>query len=134
MGLVEQLKSFVAVKGRLDLQTMATAIPSPNSYVTAVEGPDGTLTLEAPLEMTGSKLWSAMARRSKANPIKKFELEQVGAFIWKQCDGKTSFQTLSKRVQREYKLTRVEADASLGAFLLMLSQRRLITMMVDKKK
>jgi hypothetical protein len=78
-------------------------------------------------------MWAAMARRSKANPIKKFELEEVGAFIWEQLDGKSSFQTLSKRIQKEYKLGRMEADASLAAFLEMLSQRRLITLMVEKK-
>lgn len=133
MGLVERLKGWVGTRGRLDRATMARAIPVPNDFVVTERTETGGLVLSAPLELTGSRMWSAMARRSKANPIKKFELEEVGAFIWEQLDGKSSFQALSKRVQKEYKLGRMEADASLAAFLEMLSQRRLITLMVDKK-
>jgi hypothetical protein len=133
MGLVQRISGFGAQKNRLDPKVMAKALPFRNDFVIEIDQPDGGLALQAPLEETGKGFWAALAKRSRTKPHKTFELEPVGAFIWRQCDGKTTFQSISKRLQAEYKLSRIEADASLGAFLQMLSQRRLITMMVDKK-
>ncbi len=133
MNLLGAIKGYVANQKRLDPKVMARALPTRNAFVTEEPTPDGGVALKAPIEQTGRGIMPALARRSKLNPEKTFELEPVGAFIWKQCDGKTTFNTISKRLQSEYKLSRIEADASLGAFLQMLSQRRLITMMVDKK-
>jgi len=65
---------------------------------------------------------------------KQFELEPIGAFVWNLCDGKHTFEGISKKLREHFKLNRLEADASLSAFLQMLSQRKLITMMVSQKK
>jgi hypothetical protein len=61
-------------------------------------------------------------------------LEPVGAFVWSLCDGKHTFEGISRKLREEFKLSRLESDASLSAFLQMLSQRKLITMMVAEKK
>ncbi len=64
---------------------------------------------------------------------KQVELEQVGAFVWNLCDGKRSVQGIVEALQREYKLTKVEAEASLLAFLETLMKRKYIALEVPKK-
>ena len=62
------------------------------------------------------------------------ELEEVGAFVWNLCDGKNSFEFIAKKLGAQFRLSRLESEASLTAFLQMLSQRKLITLMVASKK
>ena len=89
--------------------------------------------LSAPLSTQGRGIMGRLARKAGKPDVKQFELEQVGAFVWEMCDGKNTFESISKGLRVEFKLSKLEADASLAAFLQMLSQRRLITMMVSDK-
>lgn len=57
---------------------------------------------------------------------RKFELDEVGLKVWEACDGKTTIAAISSLLQREFKLSRAEAEASLGAFLKTLTSRGLI--------
>ncbi len=68
--------------------------------------------------------------KSDEQARKGYELEEVGSFVWNRIDGKTSFEKISRELQKRYKMKRLEADASLEAFLKMLSDRGLITLLV----
>lgn len=86
--------------------------------------------LEAPLAQQGKGVAAWIARRMRMPATKKFELEPVGAFLWELFDGNHTVETISRRLREAYKMNRLEADASLNAWLQMLSQRRLITLQV----
>jgi hypothetical protein len=90
--------------------------------------------LQAPMSPGGKGWLSTMAKATKMPDVRRFELEPVGAFVWRMCDGKHTFEGISRRLREEFKMKRVEADAALGAFLQMLSQRKLITLMVKGQK
>jgi hypothetical protein len=95
---------------------------------------DGTVVIRAPLELSarGPLRWAA--KRAKEVPVKNYELEPVGTFVWQLCDGKHTFESISSRLQNHFKMNRLEAEASLAAFLQMLGRRRLITLAHPSKR
>jgi hypothetical protein len=128
LGLVELIRERVDPRPRFSAEQMKRARPMRNPNVKWEIGTGGELLLEAPLAEQGRGFSAWMARRMNMPVTKKFELEPVGAFLWELFDGQHSFETLSKKLREEYRMNRLEADASLGAFLQMLSQRKLIVM------
>lgn len=134
MGLADLAKGFFERRTRIDPASLRKTKPIRNTFVTWEVLEDGSLILKAPLTSQGRGIMGKIAQRAGKPSTKQFELEAVGAFVWDLCDGKHTFEGISKKLREEYKLNRLEADASLSAFLQMLSQRKLITMMVAEKK
>jgi hypothetical protein len=134
MGLVGQVKGYLNKRTPLPANVMKTAIPVRNPFATIVEETDEVTILEAPLAETSRGFMALLAKSPKAPKTKRFELEAVGAFVWQLCDGKNTFEGISRQLLEKYKMQRVEADASLAAFLQMLAQRKLITLMVKGQK
>ena len=133
MGLVDLAKGFFDRKVRIDPAALRKTKPTRNTFVKMEELEDGSLVLQAPLSSQGRGIMGRIAKKAGKPDVKNFELEPVGVFVWNLCDGKHTFEGISKRLREEYKLNRLEADASLSAFLQMLSQRKLITMMVEEQ-
>jgi hypothetical protein len=115
-------------------ETLRRSKPLRNPVVRQELAEDGALLLIAPLIQQGSGFAGLVAKWMKAPDQKRFELEPVGAFVWNLCDGRHSFEGISKRLREEFKMNRIEADAALLAFLQMLSQRRLIALTMGKDK
>lgn len=68
-----------------------------------------------------------LASALKMPDKRRFELDDVGLAVWNACDGNTTYQSIVALLQREFKLGRTEAEASLSAFLKTLADRALIT-------
>ena len=134
MGLARLAGRFFDTRRRLDAQSLRLAKPYRNPSVTFEEAEGGVLYLQAPLSTQGRGVMGKIASRMGKPDTKKFELEEVGAFVWQLCDGTHSFEGISKKLRERYKMSPLEADASLTAFLEMLGQRRLITLIVKEKK
>ncbi|MBC8066263.1 MAG: PqqD family protein [Chlorobia bacterium] len=134
MGLADIAKGLFDRKVRIDPEALRKTKPTRNTFVVAETQEDGTVILMALLSSQGRGVIGKIAQKAGKPDVKHFELETVGAFVWNLCDGKHTFEGISKKLREEFKLDRLEADASLSAFLQMLSQRKLITMMVATKK
>ncbi len=134
MGLVRIAKRFVNHTEHLQPEVLKDAKPMKNPNVTETLEEDGSVLLSAPLAQQGRGFMGMLAKWMKAPDHKKFELEPVGAFVWNLCDGRHTFEGISKKLREKFKMNRLEADAALLAYLQMLSQRRLITLMVGKHK
>ncbi len=93
----------------------------------------GAITISAPLAESGKRFERWIQKLAKRPAVKSFELEPVGAFVWTLCDGKHTFDTMSRKLREKYKMSRTEAEASLQAFLYMLSQRGLLTIYYPKQ-
>jgi len=90
---------------------------------------NGVTTLCGPARVKG--LLGKLLIRAASQPIvKRYELEEVGAFVWSQIDGKRTLESISKLLQSKYKMNRLEADSSLVAFVQLLAERGLITLLV----
>lgn len=133
MGLADLARNLLDRRTRLDPQILRKAKPIRNTFVEMENLEDGLVILRAPLS-TQKGVLGKLAQKAGRPDQKQFELEPVGAFVWGLCDGKHTFEGISRRLREEFKLNRLEADASLSAFLQMLAQRKLITMMVVEKK
>jgi hypothetical protein len=114
-------------------EQLRKAKPLRNPAVTFSKLDDGSMLLEAPLaQQNGMAAW--IAQRMKAPQTKKFELEPVGALVWELSDGQHTVDAISKKLREAYKMNRLEADASLNAFLQMLTERKLVSIQVPKTK
>lgn len=133
MGLVDLIRERVQDPAAMPVDTLRRAKPVRHPKVEWESAEDGSVLLQAPLEGQGRGIAAILARRMNLPATKGFELESVGAFVWLQCDGATSVETIGKRLRERYKMSRVEADTALGAFLQTLSQRRLIVLTVGDK-
>jgi hypothetical protein len=134
VGLVDLVRKLVDPRTPVDLESLRKAKPKKNGFVTADTTADGAVVLSAPLSSQGRGMLGRLAQKAGKPDIKQFELEPVGAFVWELCDGERSFESISKQLRVKYKMSRMEADAALAAFLQMLAQRRLISLMVPDKK
>ncbi|RYG45901.1 PqqD family protein, partial [bacterium] len=90
--------------------------------------------LRAPLDSQPRPWLAKLARKMKLPETRTFELESVGATVWELCDGKRNFGAIADELRKRYKMNRLEAEASLTAFLQTLTQRRLITMLLPKEE
>ncbi|HEX8463062.1 MAG TPA: PqqD family protein [Abditibacterium sp.] len=54
---------------------------------------------------------------------RRVDLDALGSFVWKRCDGQTTIEKLSRELQREYKLGAREAELSLQHFFQTLGRR-----------
>lgn len=133
MGLVDLIRARVQGPGPLPLETLRRAKPARHSDVQWEMAEDGTVLLQAPLEGQGRGIAAILARRMNLPATKGFELEPVGGFVWAQCDGATTVETIGRRLRERYKMSRVEAETALGAFLQTLGGRRLIVLTVAKR-
>ena len=133
MGLVELIRARVQGPAPLPIERIRRAKPVRHPDVTWEAAEDGTVLLQAPLEGQGRGIAALLARRMRLPANKGFELEPIGGYVWTQCDGQTTVETIGRRLRDRYKMGRVEADTALGAFLQTLGQRRLIVLTVERK-
>lgn len=134
MGLARFLSKTFDRKPQLSPEDLRKAIPVRNPEAAVVSEDEDSLVIEAPLQQTSTGIIRLLAKSANAPAMKRFELETVGAFVWKSCDGINTFEGISKKLREKYKMQRVEADAALAAFLQTLAQRKLITLMVKGQK
>lgn len=57
---------------------------------------------------------------------KKIQLDEVGAWVWSKCDGRTNVDKMIKMMSEEFKLSRKESEVSLLSFLRSMSKKKLI--------
>ncbi len=133
MSLAAKITRLLDKREQLTKEQLRRARPQRNPSVETEDLEDGGAVLSAPLDIKGPRLMAAVAKKMKAPDRRKIELEPVGASVWRLCDGKHTFEAISKDLRSQYKMGRLEADASLEAFLQMLSRRGLVAMMVGKK-
>lgn len=134
MELVRELKRFVSPAPSMSQDDLRRAKPEQNPVVESHPQEDGSIILVAPLEQQGRGALAWIAKKMQMPSTKSFELEPVGAFVWANCDGKQTFETISRKLRDRYKMNRLEADAALTSFLQTLGQRRLISLKMGKPK
>lgn len=58
--------------------------------------------------------------------IRKVQLDEVGTYVWKLCDGEHTVDAIIRAMIREFKMNRAEMEASVARYLQMLAERRFI--------
>lgn len=134
MGLVQRLKQQIDPAPPITSQAFRKGRPQRRDSVRQEVLASGMIVLTAPLSLKGRGFAGWVARRMKLPDEKSYELEEMGAFVWTCCDGRATFDAISKRLQSQYKMNRLEADAALAAFLQTLGRRGLIEWIPGKAK
>ncbi len=66
--------------------------------------------------------------RLPAGAKRRFELDEIGLLVWRNCDGQTTLLTLIGKLAEQYRLNLREAQAATLQFIQTLAARRLITL------
>ncbi|CAN5678081.1 PqqD family protein [soil metagenome] len=130
--MVGRLKAEFDKRKGLSPEVLRRAKPVRNPAVESEIIENGVV-LRAPLDTQPRPWLGKLARKMNLPQTRTFELEAVGATVWELCDGKQTFAGITDELRKRYKMNRLEAEASLTAFLQTLSQRRLITMLLPKE-
>ena len=131
--MVGFLKRFIEGRKRMDPEAFRRAKPLRNPSAEWEKSDTGDILIRVPLD-TPNPILRSIARRANWPTSRQFELEAIGAFVWEYCDGNHSNETITRKLRERYKMNRLEAEASLSAFLQMLSQKGLITLLIGTKK
>ncbi|MCA1596444.1 MAG: PqqD family protein [Chloroflexi bacterium] len=57
---------------------------------------------------------------------RRISLDEVGAQVWRLCDGSASVEQIIKKMAKRYKLNHQEAETSTTEYLRRLGKRRLV--------
>jgi hypothetical protein len=63
---------------------------------------------------------------------KTFELDAIGVFVWRHCDGRHTVQQIIRKLATEYRLNLREAEVPTIKFLHTLARKGLIGFSVKK--
>jgi hypothetical protein len=117
----------------MEPETFRTAKPIRHPLAETDHLEDGSMIIRIPT--VAQRPWVKFFVQTNRLPeYKQFELEAVGAFVWDQCDGQQTNATIVRKLREEYNMNRLEAEASLSAFLETLSQRGLVSLLLRTKK
>ena len=61
---------------------------------------------------------------------KRFKLDELGAFVFHQIDGARSVEQIMEAFRARFNLNRRETEISVAAFLRLLAERRIISIIV----
>lgn len=122
---------FGKKKSSITREQALDAKPMPTVQCELTETPDGGAKLKVPLRTRG---FGMKFLRMPEGATKTFELDSLGVFVWKNCDGKTTVQQIIRRLAKEHSLTLREVEVSTVQFLQMLVKKGLIGMSLEQKK
>ena len=63
---------------------------------------------------------------------RRIALDELGSYVWDQCDGETTVRSLIDKFARKYKLNRKEAEVSMVSYLKQLAKKGLIGIQVPQ--
>jgi hypothetical protein len=107
------------------------SVPVRNSVVDWVKEDTGEVSLVVPMDQ---KRWVRLLIRLFHLPDKRVvTLDQVGAFVWEQCDGKSTFEEIASGLVGQFRMTRREAEASLAQFFRVLGKRGFLGFIVPER-
>jgi hypothetical protein len=107
------------------------AVMVPNRLVRAAPAGEG-LRLTAPVERTG--LGRVFGGGRNGSREKRFELDALGAWVWKRIDGTRRVEALIQEFAAEQRVNGREAEVAVVAFLKVLAKRGLIALAVPRRE
>lgn len=108
--------------------------PVHNSLITVEERDDGEIILHIPVKEKVGFFTKILAKCVQMPSEKRVELDEVGSFVWKLCDGSNTLESVVQKVGREYRMNRREAEVSTTTFMEMLIQRNFIAFYKKTRK
>ncbi|MEM0023322.1 MAG: PqqD family protein [Thermofilaceae archaeon] len=86
----------------------------------------GEVVIRIPLETSQSGLFSGFVKEPRE---KKILLDPIGSYVWELIDGEKTINEIAELVAQRFKFHRREAQMSLLAYIQILAERGLITLL-----
>ena len=67
-----------------------------------------------------------LGQPADAPVVRRHELDELGAYVWKQCDSSQTVEQMIRQFADEHQLNLRESEMSIMAFISMLMKRGLI--------
>ena len=116
----------------LSREDSLASVPLRNEAIEAERTDAGEVRLLIPRK---ESWWvNSLARFFYVPKHRRITLDEIGSFVWDQCDGKKNVRQVIQALCKRYKLHRKEAEVSVVAYLRMLAKKRLIGIAVLKKQ
>jgi hypothetical protein len=115
-------------KPQISRQESLTAYPLLNRLVKIEEADDGTVLLHVPRKLTGMN--RLVIQLFRLPSYRRIELDKLGSFVLKLCDGEHTVKDIVGRLRAEFHLSAREAEVSIVQYLKMLAQRGIIGLAV----
>lgn len=106
------------------------SVPLRNEAIEVERTDSGEIRLVIPLRQT--LLAKALSRFLQVPKKRKVVLDEIGSFVWEQCDGKHTIRQIIGSLCGRYKLHRKEAEVSVVAYLRQLAAKGIIGIAVLK--
>ena len=118
-------------QGGLTRDQAMAAWPVRNPDLVTHESEDGLVAVELPRR----KDWvgGALGFLFFVPDSKPVQLDEVGSFVWKLCDGEHTVNEIADALAAEYKLNRREVDVSLTQYLQTLGKRGMIAFAIPRE-
>jgi len=108
------------------------SVPVRNSIIKWELDNNGEASLVIPQK---DRLWVKLTSRIFMLPNKRVvALDEVGSFVWEQCDGNNTIDVIVRKIRNKYNLTRKEAETSLLMYMRQLGKRGYIGFAVPKEQ
>jgi len=120
---------FFRKKKPADPALFLAAIPVRNPAVRERELSAGALRLTGPLRRGKLSVYLGIASREKS-----FDLDALGAQVWRACDGRTNVESLIVGFAQKHRLNIREAEVSVTTFLNTLMRRNLVALVRPEER
>jgi hypothetical protein len=111
-------------KPALSREQNLASVPLRSTNVREEETDEGYARLVAPRR---DSWWARlMAKIFYVPDARRVTLDEIGTFVWRQCDGKQNMRDIIEALCQRYKLHRKEAEVSVVAYLRQLMKRGLL--------
>lgn len=131
-NIVSQYIPFLRKKPVLTREQALRARPVRNSMLEWRTSDDGETCLLIPRRK--DFVGRVLGRMLRAPEHKEIVLDEVGSDIWDLCDGQHSVEAIVSAAAKKYKITRRECETSVGMYLKVLSERKLIGFQVGGRR
>ena len=116
-------------KNKLTRYDTLKAMPVKNQAIKEEKKEEGEITLIVPRKNSGLINIFSLAFRIPGE--RRISLDEIGTWVWRECDGHTSVGDMIESLSREFKVSPKEAEISLLSFLKKMAQKKLIGFMIN---
>ena len=106
--------------------------PLRNPDIAQEDAEGRVLLIITPPDTRASKILSFFLPLSPEERKKRVVLDPLGSHVWRLCDGKNSIESISKSLQKTFKLGTLEAEHSLRQFFQTLGKRGYVGFVQEK--
>lgn len=108
------------------LELILASIPVKNPAIAWEKNERGEVVIKIKLEPSRPGLFSGFVKEPQE---KKIVLDAMGSYVWEQIDGQKSINEIADLLAQRFKFHKREAQMSLLAYVQMLAERGLVTLL-----